>query len=303
MHSIYDFINLTFISYIRTIEEPVYQLIWSEGDAFHRAENVRELYNCNGAGRKVGIISNGVDHIEEAQVANELSSYVDILYNPIHIENRDEGTAMLEIVYDIAPNSLLAFAASGNSESDMVNSINMLEQAGCNVICDDIIFFHEPVFEDGVIAQRVNQSYNNNIIYISSSGNQAQMHYIDDYSEGLNNFHQFSSTNDYLEFLTGDEFKIVLQWNDKYGQSSNDYDLYLFDNQGNYIKKSNDVQNGNDDPYELLSYNPESAGIFRIKILNYNGIASSRKLNLVIFGDGQIGQYNEISSAYGHEQR
>ena len=45
---------------------------------------------------------------------------------------------------------------------------------------------------------------------------------------------------------------VTLFWADPLGRAANDYDLYLFNADSNVVAFSQDVQDGNDDPYELL---------------------------------------------------
>jgi hypothetical protein len=65
----------------------------------------------------------------------------------------DEGTAMLEIVHDVAPGASLLFATAGDSDAAMANSIDQLRLAGCDIIVDDVLFLSEPTFQDGIVAR------------------------------------------------------------------------------------------------------------------------------------------------------
>ena len=299
--------TLDFVSFIRAIELPVCNnTVITKGDTTHKSYIVRrEWPDVTGEGIKVGIISDGVDHLDESIAVDELPN-IEVVVNG----SGDEGTAMLEIIYDIAPDAELAFASHGDSKADMVASIEALVQAGCDIICDDINFPHEPTFENGIIGTKVNDVYNNGILYVSSVGNYGEDHYIGDYYNNGDNWHRFTLSGGVSNYLTitipaNGEGIIVLQWNDQYGNSGNNYDLYLYDEDFNYIERSNDTQNGNDDPYEILPYenNSSSSTTFHIFILNVDGEAATRKLNLFIDGvdpfleiDAQV----EESSYWGH---
>ena len=63
------------------------------------------------------------------------------------------------------------FADSGSSEEEMAENILALRQAGCRVIVDDITYWAEPVFQDGPIAQAVNDVVDDGCVYLSSAGN------------------------------------------------------------------------------------------------------------------------------------
>ncbi len=100
----------------------------------------------------------------------------------------DEGRAICQIIYDEAPHCNLAFATAFVSEVDFANNIVALRsQAGCAVIDDDVGYFDEPVFSDGLLADAVNTVVNSTTlpgkpaIYTSSAGNDGNNGYRDNY--------------------------------------------------------------------------------------------------------------------------
>ena len=54
-----------------------------------------------------------------------------------------KGTAMLEIVHDIAPGAQLFFATGRNGFTSFAQNIRDLRTAGCDIIIDDFFFFAE----------------------------------------------------------------------------------------------------------------------------------------------------------------
>jgi len=90
---------------------------------------------ADGAGIKVGIISDGADSYLTAVSSGALPSNLTILSNKI---GGDEGTAMLEIVHDLAPAAKLYFHDCGTSKLAFIYAIDALKHAGYNIICDDI---------------------------------------------------------------------------------------------------------------------------------------------------------------------
>jgi len=74
--------------------------VTSEGDTIHNADIVRSVLGANGTGITVGVISDGCDNIVSAQATNDLPLSINVIDNS---EGGDEGTAMLEIVHDLAP--------------------------------------------------------------------------------------------------------------------------------------------------------------------------------------------------------
>ena len=74
---------------------------------------------------------------------------------PTQLPFTDEGRAMLQIVHDVAPGAALAFYTGDNSEADFAHGIGALAAAGAKVIADDIGYFDEPFYQDGIVAQAV----------------------------------------------------------------------------------------------------------------------------------------------------
>src|SRR6202044_2777680 len=89
----------------------------------------------------------------------------------------DEGRPMMQIVHDIAPGASLAFYTAFNSEQDFANGILALAAAGCKVICDDVSYFDEPFFQNGIVAQAIQTVEAEGVTYVTSAGNDASNAY------------------------------------------------------------------------------------------------------------------------------
>src|SRR5262249_18307672 len=83
--------------------------ISSEGDTTHKAALARETFGVNGSGVKIGILSDGVTNLFMSQETGNLG---DVTVLPGQAGSGDEGTAMLEIVHDLAPGARLYFASA-----------------------------------------------------------------------------------------------------------------------------------------------------------------------------------------------
>jgi hypothetical protein len=94
----------------------------------------------------------------------------------------DEGRAMLQIVHDVAPGASLAFYTGDSSEADFANGIGALAAgppagAGAKVIADDLGYFDEPFFQDGIVAQAIDTVEGNGVAYFSAAGNDGTLTY------------------------------------------------------------------------------------------------------------------------------
>lgn len=89
----------------------------------------------------------------------------------------DEGRAMLQTVYDVAPGSSLAFYTADNSEADFATGIGKLAAAGAQVEADDVGYFDEPFFQDGILAQAIDNVEAQGVAYFSAAGNDSNLSY------------------------------------------------------------------------------------------------------------------------------
>ena len=142
----------------------------SEGDVTHRADLARSIFQVDGTGIKIGVLSDGVASLTTSQSTGDLGP-VTVLTGQAGPANGDEGTAMLEIVHDLAPGASLYFATADNGVSSFATNIRNLRAAGCDIIVDDYGYFSESPFQDGPVAQAVNDVTANGALYFSSAGN------------------------------------------------------------------------------------------------------------------------------------
>ena len=240
----------------------------TEGDVIHRAALARSTFSINGTGSTVGVISDGVLNLGLSQASGDLQAGVNVNL----VGNGDEGTAMLEIVHDLAPGANLAFSSGNGGGGAMVVAQNWLVNiAGCNIVSDDLWLPREPYFEDGPVAlNAANLVTLKNIVYFTSAGNRAQRHvqqnFVDGGSRAIGTAGTFRphafAPGDYTLNVrlrnpsgTGVRHTIVLQWGEKFGTASRNFDLYLLDGAlANVLQSSTTVQNGAGDAVELIDF-------------------------------------------------
>jgi subtilisin family serine protease len=162
----------------------------SQGDRSLRSDRARRDFGVNGRGVRVGVLSDSYDcapgafqegapftraaqDIASGDLPRDVLLLKDLDTAPSN-DCSDEGRAMMQIIHDVAPGSPLAFYTAFVSQEDFAAGIRALAKAGSKVIVDDIIYYAEPMFEDGIIAQAVDDVYKNGVAYFSSAGNDAR---------------------------------------------------------------------------------------------------------------------------------
>ena len=146
--------------------------ITSQGYVSHTANQVVTGKGISGIGVKVGVLS---DSASPASVAALIASG-DLPPDTVVLPGQagtgaDEGTAMMEIVHDLAPGAKLYFATADGGQANFANNINALRAAGCDIIVDDVTYFAEGAFQDGIPARAVNTVVGSGALYFSSAGN------------------------------------------------------------------------------------------------------------------------------------
>jgi hypothetical protein len=282
----------------------------SEADLTHKAALARNTYGFDGTGIKIGVLSDGVRNLAAAQASADLGP-VTVLPGQSGTSagqcsataSCDEGTAMLEIVHDLAPGAQLYFATAFGGSANFANNIRNLRTAGCDIIVDDVFYFAESPFQDGqatgiisptnggIIAQAVNDVTAAGALYFSSAGNSGNKNdgtsgvWEGDFVDGGNataplagagRLHQFPGGLNYDVVTLVGSSQYNLNWSDPLGGSANDYDLYALNSTGTtVIAASTGNQNGTQDPFEAIG--PAPAGS-RLVIARFSGVGRYLRL-------------------------
>ncbi len=155
----------------------------SEADTQLGAASARSARGVDGTGITVGVLSDSYNYLNGAatDVANgELPGPGNPCgrTTPVQVQSdyssnspSDEGRAMAQAVHDLAPGATIRMATAFNGDVDFANQIRALANAGADVIVDDITYFNEPMYQDGVIAKAVNDVTAQGVVYFSSAQN------------------------------------------------------------------------------------------------------------------------------------
>jgi hypothetical protein len=247
-------------------------LTTTQGDHSQRSDLARQRFHVDGRGVRVGVMSDSYNCAEGALVPGEPFTTApqdkashdlpqdvlvlkDLSTTP-SLDCSDEGRGMMQLIHDVAPASSLAFYTAFESAEDFAAGIGTLADAGSNVIVDDVIYFAEPMFLDGPIAQAVDRVKSRGVAYFSSAGNQARQSYESVFRRsavegaGGGPLHDFANGKgvDVRQGITagaGSASLLSFQWDQPWFSvngkgSASDVDIYFVDDNGNPITLCDD---------------------------------------------------------------
>jgi subtilisin family serine protease len=298
--------GFTWVRAIRSVDRAVVRAgsVTTQGDAASRA-NVLRTQGLDGNGVTVGVISDGIDSVRAAQATNDLPDVVVPNDGRCQRGAGDEGTALLEIVHDVAPGAKLLFSGPASS-LDMIDAVQCLTEAGADVIVDDLGFFAEPYFQDGPVAAAVSGAVQAGVSYHSSAGNEAQQHLEQDFVATPNStLHDFAAgagdNTNTVVVPPGGTLTCILEWNDPFGASANDYDLFLLDENMRVLAASDDPQVGAQDPIEAISVaNVGNSNAVANVVIDRFGQSAPRRLELFCLGASSLEHVTPEGSIIGH---
>ena len=314
----------------------------SEADSAHRADEVRENLGLNGEGQKVCALSDSYNQDNSAltTASDDIQSGdlpgagnpsgrtapVDVLedYDGSDPEPTDEGRAMLQLIHDIAPGARLGFHTAFGGPPVFAEGIQDLADAGCTVIVDDVGYNTEPFYQDGLIANAVDQVVAQGIPYFSSAGNDGENSYeapfrgvpgrsgiIDD-TYVPHDFNSGGATDTRQEITVQPEgtFRIFsFQWTDPSAQvqgssgPDTDIDIALVDGSDNVISSS--TRGNGVVPVESLEYtnNQSTAVTLDLVVEKAPGDPTPDEIKYVYSGSGfSIEEYDTGGATiYGHQ--
>lgn len=152
----------------------------TQGDQILGASQFRHITGYTGQGVVVGVISDGDDHIAESQSTGDLPANIwnDPNDSSSFQSSGDEGTAMMEIVYDLAPGAQLGFCGPQTTVDFVTCLDDFVSHFGNSnlVIVDDLGFPGVAMFTDGGFASAVKNfvAAHPDIQLVTAAGNDAQ---------------------------------------------------------------------------------------------------------------------------------
>ncbi|CEM30124.1 unnamed protein product [Vitrella brassicaformis CCMP3155] len=311
--------------------------IVSEADAAMGTDQVRATYNIAGEGMTIGILSDSFDKASglrtDADQDIEDGNLPDMGQIKILKEGpsgSDEGRAMMQLIHDIVPRVDYLFHTAFAGLADFAAGIDKLADKEVDVMTDDVIYFREPMFMDGPIAQAVDDAYRRGIPYFSSAGNNGRQGYSSELrlsdKKGVNGgiAHDFDPGSDVADrqkvtIPVGSRMLLVMQWDEPYYSvtgdegSQSDLDVYLLDAKGNAVSYGGNSNNIDGDPIDMFEYfndgyvdeddDDGADETFYLQIVKDSGSTPTR-VKYVMFGSSSVkieefaGEYT--GTLYGH---
>jgi len=171
----------------------------------------------------------------------------------------------------MAPGAQL-YLVNFESAAEFGNAVSYAIDQGVDIVSCSAGWIDAGPFDGtGPVCDIVNQARDSGVFWAQSSGDVANKHWegpwSDPDSDGVHNF----TAGDDGQSITVSANRIIeasLVWEDPWGASGNDHNLYLYDNHDQLVASSEDVQDGDDCPVESITHNvgPTGAGTYHLKI-------------------------------------
>ncbi len=306
----------------------------SKGVAQLNVPAAREAFNVDGDGVTVGVLSNSFNsatktitgaevatHARDDEESNDLPGPHSSCFGqhvPVNViaeapssasaeERDDEGRAMLQVVHDVAPRAELAFATAYSSELEFARNIERLAEpvskggAGATVIVDDVAYYGEPFFQEGVVGNAIRKVTEEGVTYFTAAGNNnliesasgneiaswervrfhdtacpgsltSKVSKVKNAATSCLNFSPTNSSPDPTFGITvspGATLNIDLQWAEAWYGVETDLNAYLIPPPGEEIvaTTTKNVGGGFHQPYEFLTWKNKSASAAEVQLV------------------------------------
>ena len=261
------------------------------------AEVATQLYGVTGGGIKIGIISDSYD-ANGGAAANVASGNLpqNVAVESDSFTGTDEGQAMTELAYQVAPGASYYFATCGDSLQSFAAAVTTLQSAGCAVIVDDVTFpSEESFYQTGTVLDlAIEAAVAAGANYFTATGNGG-----DDYVQlgfapisvtvaGISPFAlnaaNFGATGAFQDIAisSGANVTIDLEWAQPFatigelsGGARNSLAFYLINSSGRVVASSTQVVLG-DNPVQTIQFtNYTSSAQFRLVVVENGGTTPS----------------------------
>jgi hypothetical protein len=274
--------------FVRSPHRPI-PCVVSEGVDLAGADDWH-AHGFTGEGAKVAVIDVGFIGLANAIAAGEIPAEVTTVdFTGYGMESLGQhGTAVAEIVYDMAPDAELTLMNT-YSEVDLGNAKDYCIENGIHVINHSVGYANTGGHDGtGIVCDIANDAAENGILWVNAIGNHAYNHYRGVFMDsGSDSLHDFAG-NPAVEFNSlgalnaGNYVYIYLSWSD-WPTTSEDYDLYLYRNNGaswEVVASSCTRQTGSQPPTEEIGFTTPTADEYAVAVKEYD-TTNSHELTIV----------------------
>lgn len=229
---------------------------------------------------KVGIVDSGFGAWDAAASVGELPPWPGVACN-YGGGSSFHGTSVAEIIYDIAPGSQFVLATIG-SDTNIPSAINCLRQQGVHIVSMSLGFGYKrtegPGNGMGSVNGAISNVADNHGIFVSQSAGNSALGYWRGMARDSNSNLWLEPDYVSYEVITipgvgpGRGVEVNLRWTDNWSQACRDYDLFIYDDTGASIDRSEEIQACN---ITLPSYPVE-----QVQFRNFSG--STRSYSIAI---------------------
>ncbi len=273
-----------------------------------------------GSGVQIAIVDIGFGGWKAQQAAGELPANVTTadFCEPGSFEDQDHGTAVAEVVHDMAPAADLTLVCV-DSVASLGKAKDYVVGKGIPIVNHSVGWFNTSrgdgngpaATPEGIVAD----ARAHGVLWVNSSGNEAQQHWSGTFTDAdANGWHDFGTGSPFAKIDEGNSFFLdkdqqvcaYLKWDD-WPASAQDYDLYVYRespanpngqpaDKPKLVASSTNLQSGTQAPTESACYTNPSNAIkgFDIAIRRDNATATPR---FDLFTTVGPLQYNEHSGS------
>ncbi len=291
--------------------------VTTQADASLRSDEARAQFGVDGSGVSIGILSDSFNalgglnmDISTGDLPSGIQILDDLTASGDDTDPSDEGRGMAQLIFDIAPGADLLFHTAFTGIANFAQGIIDLANAGADIIVDDVVYFAESFFQDGIIAQAVDQVAGLGVLYYSSAGNTGTDSYESVYRSSGIGFgpsfgttqgvaHDFDpgtgvDTRQLISLDDGDEISLSLQYDEPFASAgglgpSSDYDIFLVEaGTSNVVAES--VSGNGTDAVEIFQFTNDTGSTqqYEIIIIRFSGSTNNLLKYVDFSGDAEI---------------
>ncbi len=222
-----------------------------------------------GKGVKIGVLDVGFDGYKVllgSDLPDSVQTQSFIYGMEIDGTGTQHGSAVAEIIHDVAPDAELIFACY-QTDAEKQSAVDWLMSQGVDMISSSTGSIFGRRDGTGELAVMVDEVFTQDVLWVNSSGNTGNTHYRAVFSDrDGDGYHEFEPNDEYMGFSPIGGAALSLTWDD-WDELRQDYDFFIYDSEGEEIASAVDAQNGpGSDAGEFIYYEFEDEGPYYMAI-------------------------------------